>query len=201
MATRSPITYDSYGYALANRWDPTHLRRIDQLLPISPPHKVLEVGCGRGHLTRRFTERGIDIVGIDSNPNASELAETDRVRTMHAERLEFDDHTFDFVLSVHAIEHIPPLGNALAEMARVLRPDGKALFIYPAELIRGMYAIPTSIILHGSPWRAREVHWHKLWPKKLRHLTAGIGLVETHSEFNLIRSPQFISIFEKRVAD
>ena len=84
-------------------------------------------------------------------------------------------------------------------MSRVLKPGGQAMFIYPAEPIMGMYAIPTSVILYGTPFKAREVHCQKLWPAKLRRLMAPAGLVETHHEFNLIRSPQFISLFEKSV--
>lgn len=195
--TASSTVYDSPRYALANRWDPSHLRRLDGLLPITPSETVLEVGCGRGHLTKRLAERGVDIVGVDANPNVLDLAETDRVRTMRAEELAFEDASFDVILSVHAIEHIPPLDRALAEMARVLRPGGKAVLVYPAEPIRGLYAVATSIILHGSPWKAREVHCHKLWPAKLRAMMTPLGMDETHSEFNLFRSPQFVSIFAK----
>lgn len=191
------LDYDSPRYARLNRWDPTHLRRIDRLLHLLPGDRVLEVGCGRGHLTQRLADRGIDVTGIDVNPNAAEMAETDRVLTMRAESLDFADDSFDFVLSVHALEHIPPLEEAVGEMARVLRPGGTALHIYPAEPIQGIFAIPTSIILHGTPFKAREVHCHRLWPAKLRRLMVSVGLEETHHEFNLTKSPQFISVFEK----
>jgi ubiquinone/menaquinone biosynthesis C-methylase UbiE len=116
---------------------------------------------------------------------------------MRAEALEFEDESFDIILSVHAIEHIPPLSQALAEMARVLKPAGQALHIYPAEPIMGLYAIPTSVILHGTPFKARQVHCHKLSPSKLRAMMEPIGLRETHHEFNLFKSPQFVSVFEK----
>ncbi len=188
-------TYDSRQYALINRWDPSHLRSIDRLLPLTGGDRVLEVGCGQGHLTRRLADRGIDVVGIDANPNAPEVAGSDRVLFMKAEALEFEDDRFDVVVSVHAIEHIPQLDQALAEMSRVLKPDGRVLFIYPAEPIMGLYAIPTSLILHRTPFKAREVHCQKLWPAKLRRLTKPLGWVETHHEFNLIKSPQFISVF------
>jgi 2-polyprenyl-3-methyl-5-hydroxy-6-metoxy-1,4-benzoquinol methylase len=189
--------YDSRRYALINRWDPAHLEKVDRLLDFNSGNRVLEVGCGQGHLTKRLADRGIDIIGIDANPNAPEVAESDRVRYMTAEVLEFEDESFDIVLSVHAIEHIPPLDQALAEMARVLKPAGQALHIYPAEPIMGLYAIPTAVILHGTPFKAREVHCHKLWPSKLRAMMEPIGLRETHHEFNLFKSPQFVSVFEK----
>jgi ubiquinone/menaquinone biosynthesis C-methylase UbiE len=101
------------------------------------------------------------------------------------------------VVSVHAIEHIPPLDQAAAEMSRVLKPGGSALFIYPAEPIQGLYAIPTSVILYGTPFKATTVHCHRLTPSKVRRLMGFHGLTETHHEFNLIKSPQFISRFSK----
>jgi ubiquinone/menaquinone biosynthesis C-methylase UbiE len=189
--------YDSQRYVRVNRWDPAHLRRIDRLLPMGPGERVLEIGCGQGHLTTRLAERGIDVVGIDANPNAPQASGSDRVLYMHAEDLTFPDAEFDAIVSVHAIEHIPPLEEAAAEMARVLKPGGRALFIYPAEPVQGLYAVPTSIILHGTPFKAREVHCHKLRPRRVRELMARHGLVETHHEFNLIKSPQFISVFSK----
>ncbi|MEA1901967.1 MAG: class I SAM-dependent methyltransferase [Actinomycetota bacterium] len=189
--------YDSRRYVLINRWDPSHLKNIDRLLPLSN-QRVLEVGCGQGHLTKRLADRGVDITGIDANPNAREVSECDRVFYMRGEALEFDDATFDAVLSVHALEHIPDIEGAISEMARVLKPGGKALHIYPAEPIMGLYAIPTSIILHGTPFKARQVHCHKLWPSKLRGLMEPTGLAELHSEFQLFKSPQFVSVFEMR---
>jgi len=192
-------TYDSSRYALINRWDPSHLKRVDRLIDLTDGQIVLEIGCGQGHLTKRLADRGVDIVGIDANPNAPDIAQTDRVVFMFAEDLEFDDNSFDNVVAVHSIEHIPALEKALAEMARVLRPGGRALFIYPAEPIMGLYAIPTSIILYGTPFKAREVHCQKLWPAKMRRMTADLGLKEIHHEFSLLKSPQFVSMFEKAV--
>ena len=189
--------YDSRRYALVNRWDPAHLRRIDKLLPLHTGDRVLEVGCGQGHLTTRLAERGVDVVGIDANPNAPEVSGSDRVLHMMAEDLSFEDGEFDAVVAVHAIEHIPPLDEAAAEMARVLRPGGKALFIYPAEPIQGLYAVPTSMILYGTPFKAREVHCQWLSPAKVRRIMGEHELTETHHEFNLLKSPQFISVFTK----
>lgn len=189
--------YDSRRYALLNRWDRSHLEKIDRLLDLSPGEKVLEVGCGQGHLTRRLAARGIDVTGIEANPEAVEVAGTDRVLHMHGESLDFESESFGTVISVHVLEHIPSLERAISEMERVLKPGGRSLHIYPAEPIMGLYAIPTSIILHGTPFKAREVHCHKLWPAKLRRMMTTAGMVETHHEFNLLKMPQFVSVFAK----
>lgn len=189
------MSYDSKRYALVNRWDPRHLETVDRLLGPEPGERILEVGCGRGHLTKRLLELGADAIGIDANPHAAEHAVTDGVRTMDAAALEFGADSFDKIVSVHAIEHIPPIEEAFAEMARVLKPGGQALFIYPAEPIKGIWAVPTAVILHGNPFKATTVHCNWLWPSKVRGIAEPEGLTELHHEFNLLSSPQFVSLF------
>lgn len=190
-------SYDSRRYALINRWDQSHLKRVNRLTSFGPGARVLEVGCGQGHLTQALAAQGVDIIGIDANPNAPEIAGNGLVRCMKAESLDFDDNTFDVVISVHALEHIPDLESALSEIARVLKPGGEAVHIYPAEPIMGLYAVPTSVILHGTPFKAREVHCHKLWPSKLRRMVEPLGMSQIASEFTLFKSPQFASVFVK----
>lgn len=189
--------YDSQRYARINRWDRSHLDRVSRLVPIAPGDRVLEIGCGRGHLTKALALRGAEIVGIDANPRAEELAASGLVRQMRAEELDFDDETFDVIVSVHAIEHIPRLEQAFSEMVRVLVPGGHAAFVYPAEPIKGLYAIPTSFVLHGHPFKAREVHCQKLWPEKVRRMLEPMGMRQTAREFSFLKSPQFSSAFEK----
>lgn len=190
-------TYDSSRYALINRWDPTHLDRIERLAPLGPGDRVLEVGCGRGHLTKALARRGVDIVGIDANPRAEEVAASGLVKHMSAEELDFDDESFDAVVAVHSIEHIPPIAQALGEMVRVLRPGGRAVFVYPAEPIKGLYAIPTSFVLYGHPFKAREIHCHRVSPGKLRRLLEPMGMSQTGREFSFFKTPQFSSAFQK----
>lgn len=189
--------YNSERYAVINRWDPSHLEKIDRLLELEPGDRVLEIGCGQGHLTKRLAARGIDITGIDANPNASVVSESELVVHMKAEALEFDDGEFDSIVGVHSIEHIPDLKGAFAEIARVLKPGGKALFIYPAEPIMGLYAIPTAIILHKNPFMARKIHCHKLTPNKVLLMLGVYGFEERHREFNFLKTPQFVSVLEK----
>lgn len=189
--------YNSRRYAMVNRWDPDHLKTVDRLLELPPGTRVLEVGAGAGHLTKRLAERGVDIVGIDVNPEAASVAGTDRVVEMSADDMTFSDGEFDAVVSFHAIEHIPALDEAAAEIARVLKPGGKALLVYPAEPIQGIFAIPTAVILHGNPFKARQIHCHWLWPARVRQLFARHGLSEVQHQFKLFKSPQFVSLLRK----
>jgi ubiquinone/menaquinone biosynthesis C-methylase UbiE len=190
--------YDSTRYALVNRWDRRHEQTVRRVLDPQPGERVLEVGCGRGHMTNVLDQWGVDVIGVDANPRAAEVAVSPKVRHMLGEDLDFGDASFDKIVSIHAIEHIPPLESAIEEMARVLKPGGRAVFIYPAEPIQGIWALPTAVILHRNPLKARQVHCQWLWPSKVRRLTEPRGFDHLHSEFNLISSPQFVTLLERR---
>ena len=189
--------YDSRRYALINRWNPRNLEIIRDWVAPGPGDQVLDVGCGKGHLVKALSELGVDAVGIDLNPNAADVAVVPLVRTMSAVNLEFGDGTFDAVVSFHAIEHIPPIGNALSEMARVVKREGKVLLVYPAEPIRGLYAIPTSVILHGNPFKARQVHVHKLSPRLVANLAQSVGLRQIKTRLRMWPSPEYASLFTR----
>lgn len=190
------MNYNSRRYALLNQWDPRHLRTVQRLLRPTPGSAVLEVGCGRGHLTKRLREAGVEAQGVDVNPHAADHAVTDAVSTMSAEALDFPSDRFDQVCSFHAIEHIPDPSAAIAEMARVVKPGGQVLLVYPAEPIRGLYSIPASIILYNNPFKSRTIHLHKFTPKRIEALAGAHRLAEVHSEFNLFSS-QFVSLLRK----
>ena len=189
--------YDSRRYALINRWNPRNLEIIRDWVAPAPGDQVLDVGCGKGHLVKALSELGVDAVGIDLNPNAADVAVVPRVRTMSAVNLEFGDETFEAVVSFHAIEHIPSIEEALSEMARVVKRGGKVLLVYPAEPIRGLYAIPTSVILHGTPFKARQVHIHKLNPRLVADLAERVGLRQLRNRLRMWPSPEYASLFTR----
>lgn len=189
--------YDSVRYALANRWDAGHLKTVGRHLDLSAGDRVLEVGAGRGHLTKRLRAGGVEAIGVDLNPAAVEHAVTDGIEQMDATDLAFPDGRFDALVSFHAIEHIPELDRALAEMCRVVRPGGSLVLVYPAEPIQGAFAIPTSIILHGTPRMAREVHCHKLTPRRLAGRLLDLPVEVVHDSFQLLKSPQFTTVLRR----
>ena len=114
---------------------------------------------------------------------------------MSATSLEFEDRAFDAVVSFHAIEHIPPIEEVLQEVARVVKPGGKVLLVYPAEPIRGLYAIPTSVILHRNPFKARQVHVHKLNPTRVAELARSVGTSPAQDKLRMWPSPEYASLF------
>ena len=159
--------------------------------------RILEIGSGRGYLTKWLDEAGATATGIDANAEVASRAVARDIRVMRVERLEFPDAEFDAIVGIHVIEHFPEIETGFAEMARVLKPGGRALFVYPAEPIRGLFAVPDAIILYRNPFRARELHRQKLRPSKVRALATAAGLEHVHSEFQLLSSPQFATVLRK----
>jgi ubiquinone/menaquinone biosynthesis C-methylase UbiE len=193
------MTYQSREYALLNTPVEVgrHLRRVEEFLKPTAADRVLEIGCGRGFLTRRVRRVAPATIGIDVNPEAVAHAVTRELQVMDACRLTFDDESFDKVYSFHVIEHIPDLRAAFTEIDRVLKPGGSALLVYPAEPIRGLYVIPTAIRLFGNPLRARDIHIHKLSPRVIAPLLAGTSLRVVRNALHLLLTPQFVTVLAK----
>jgi ubiquinone/menaquinone biosynthesis C-methylase UbiE len=99
---------------------------------------VLECGCGTGLLLERFARFARTAKGIDLSPGmlakATERGLDACVGSVTA--LPFEDASFDVTCSFKVLAHVPQIGKALAEMARVTRPGGVILaeFYNPMSL-------------------------------------------------------------------
>ena len=193
------MNYQSRKYALLNSPIEVdrHLRRVCKFLDPREYDRILEVGCGRGFLTREVQRLAPATIGVDVNAEAVANSVTGGLRMMDARHLDFPDATFDKIYSFHAIEHIPNLAAVFAELDRVLKPGGKILLVYPAEPIRGMYVVPTAIILFGNPLRARDIHIHQLTPLRLRPFLVGTSLSSLTNRLQLLLTPQFVTVLQK----
>jgi SAM-dependent methyltransferase len=92
------------------------------------PEHVLEVGCGEGEFAERLGRRlRVDVVAIDLSPRMVELARARGVdgRVGDVQKLPFDDGSFDVAVANWMLYHVPELDRGLAELARVLCPDGR----------------------------------------------------------------------------
>ena len=55
---------------------------------------------------------------------------------MDLTNLTFDSRMFDLIICSHVLEHIEDDGSAMREMARVLRPNGRAIVLVPVDMGR-----------------------------------------------------------------
>jgi ubiquinone/menaquinone biosynthesis C-methylase UbiE len=116
---------------------PSHRMLLDMLGPTD--ERILDIGCGTGQFALAALERyprarvwGLDLSGCMLRRAAARCPESaGRFQTVQAdsERLPFADNTFDAVTCSHSFHHYPRQERVVAEMHRVLRPDGKLLII------------------------------------------------------------------------
>jgi SAM-dependent methyltransferase len=79
--------------------------------------RLLDIGCGRNHLVRRYQGFGVGVDVFDWSRGALILRDTSR--------LPFLDASFDTITILAALNHIPNRTAVLKEARRVLRPDGR----------------------------------------------------------------------------
>jgi SAM-dependent methyltransferase len=96
--------------------------------------QVLDVGCGNGGYLGTLRARGHRglICGADLSIgmlHSARRATDGPLLRSDAQALPFADDTFDVVLAMHMLYHVPDRAAAIAELRRVLRPDGVALVI------------------------------------------------------------------------
>jgi SAM-dependent methyltransferase len=117
--------------------------RFFEWLEIKPASNVLEIGCGSGGPALFMARtRRCHIIGIDNNENgiatAKEMSQeqglASLVRFQYADAsnpLPFEDETFDSIICIDAINHLPNRPRVLAEWRRVLKSEGRILFTDP----------------------------------------------------------------------
>lgn len=100
--------------------------------------KVLEIGCGTGNLTRRLgalvKEKGF-IVGLDLSRKMIDIAKekTKIASFVNAlgEKLPFVDDSFDLVVGMGILHHLPDLDTFFEEVSRIVKRKGRIVFSEP----------------------------------------------------------------------
>ena len=100
--------------------------------------RVLDIGCGNGYVLSRYAAAGAEVCGIDLTQAAVRLSTRRFVLSglrgnflmANAERLPFENRSFDCVCSMGVLHHTPDTARAVAEARRVLRPDGTLIVMF-----------------------------------------------------------------------
>lgn len=191
----------SYAYTRRRLWAP-----VNKVLPAG---KVLDIGSGPGLYAVNIASRfSIDVVCMDisigmleaTRRHARNQAIYPLIHLVVAdlEYTPFRNRGFDAILCIATIHHLPSRKsrvNGLKEIARILKPNGKALvtawhLLQLRNLARVLINIPTSI-LRGKPigdvyvaWRYRGAigkrFYHLYTLKELRDdaINAGLSVIE-----------------------
>jgi SAM-dependent methyltransferase len=114
--------------------DRNYEEHLDLLGRYRRPGDLLDVGSHCGFFLRRARARGWRAKGVEPSPSTAELARREfglDVTTGTLQEANFRDGSFDAVTLVDVFEHIGDPQNLLAEVRRVLRPDGVLLIKVP----------------------------------------------------------------------
>jgi SAM-dependent methyltransferase len=114
-----------------------HLKRYEFARPWCGGRTVLDAGCGVGYGAAHLAEVAASVVGVDRDEDAIAYARERYARPNVEFRvgklldLDAADGSFDVVCSFETIEHLDDVEAFLAEVVRVLRPEGVFLVSTP----------------------------------------------------------------------
>lgn len=160
MTARAVDELDLHGTRAALRGNPSFVwragqdRRLAMILQWAPQNAanrigtVLINGCGVGMYANALVPYAEAVYGIDIEADhlrhAVTSVPTANFQLAACEALPYPDNFFDLVLSHEVIEHVQNDQTTAAEMARVLKPGGRAVIFAPNRL----YPFET----HGHYW-------------------------------------------------
>lgn len=122
--------------------------------------KVLDIAVGTGWTTEQLVRAGADVTAVDLTPQAVELTKkrlalynlTANVQVADAQKLPFENESFDFVLAFGCLMHMPNTPGAVGEIYRVLKKGGRmsAMMYYKHSLHYWYYIVFGKGILKGK---------------------------------------------------
>ncbi|TXL06428.1 bifunctional 3-demethylubiquinol 3-O-methyltransferase/2-polyprenyl-6-hydroxyphenol methylase, partial [Methylococcaceae bacterium CS3] len=99
--------------------------------------RIVDVGCGGGILTEGLAKKGANMLGIDLSEDLIDIADlhglesgvTANYKKISAESLaEAEPESFDHIVCMEMLEHVPEPGSVIAACAKMVKPGGYVFF-------------------------------------------------------------------------
>ena len=168
-------SYDRYSRLLSLGQDPRWRRFLVSRLDVGPAQTVLDVATGTAAVAIELVRRtGCSVIGLDQSPEmlatagvrVEEAGLGERIRLVEgdAQRLPFDDASFDGLTCTYLLRYVEDAGATLSELARTVRPGGTIAmleFAVPRGLWRPAWEL---YVRAGLPLAGRAISagWHEV---------------------------------------
>lgn len=133
-----------------------------ELLDPKPGERVLDVGCGTGHLTAQIAERGAEVLGLDSSVSMVAQARQNfpKLRFQLSDARDFQvGAPFDAVFSNAALHWVREPEAAIACMARALKQGGRLVIEMGGQNNISRITRASEAVLREAGFRA-EHRWY-----------------------------------------
>jgi 2-polyprenyl-3-methyl-5-hydroxy-6-metoxy-1,4-benzoquinol methylase len=166
---------------------------------VQPPVQLLDVGCGTGHFLGLASRvEGWEVTGVELSDYAAEEAAKRVGCPVHVGTLDavaFPPETFDVITLWYVLEHVSHPKALLAEVNRVLRPDGVVLIAVPnLHYLRIMRSL-LQLVNRGQGMLYLDEHLFHYTPKTLAMFLEAAGFEPT---VHKVAEPFF---FGRRLSD
>jgi SAM-dependent methyltransferase len=128
--------------------------------------RILDIFCGRGNGLKALERFGFtDLSGVDLSPDLLQQYQGPaRLYVADARDMRFPDASFDVVVVQGGLHHLPELPGDLdrvcAEVARILKPDGRFIVVEPwrTTFLRAVDALSEVPLLRAA-WAKLDAHY------------------------------------------
>jgi|GEM_PF-621266 len=139
LITTGPVDHADWNYKPVLGWiERQRFKLALSMIPAPKVGRLLELGYGSGVFLPELAARCSALHGLDVHPHQGEV-----MRQLHgygieatlvrgtAEAMPYEDHFFDAIVTVSALEFVPDIDRAVRELHRVLAPAGVLIVVTP----------------------------------------------------------------------
>lgn len=181
--------YDTSSFLI--RWiERRRLHLIQDLTAAKCNDRILEVGCGGGHVLRLFPEA--DLTGVDVSGEMIRKSRRNLVGFSacllkgELHELDLPDESFDRIICTEVLEHVVDPVEILQQIRRLLRPAGRAVITFPNDRLinrakRLVHKCKLTILppLRNLSWGGDRYHLHIWRIREMHELLSRHFRVET----------------------
>jgi len=146
------------------------LEKVVEILSKESRGRVLDVGCGDGHLSWQLKKEGFNVIACDLDERRFKY--TNKIEFKRCdlnEELPFPENSFDYVLFLEVIEHLYNPNFVIEQISRVLKPSGVLILSTPNILNLGSRL---RFLFEGGFdfFREPPLDYHKVFPAKIQNM-------------------------------